>query len=51
MASDSRYVFPQLGRLDAPIGVSTLNVAFERTKITVTPHGLRATARSPVLYT
>jgi integrase len=43
-SSGSRYVFPNLGRLDKPMGASTLNVAFERMKVTVTPHGLRATA-------
>jgi integrase len=44
LACGSRYVFPQLGRLDAPMGASTLNVAFRRMKVDVTPHGLRATA-------
>jgi integrase len=44
MASGSRYVFPNLGRLDKPMGASSLNVAFERMKLAVTPHGLRATA-------
>ena len=44
LACGSRYVFPSTGRLDGPMGASTLNVAFERMKLTVTPHGLRATA-------
>jgi integrase len=44
MASGSRYVFPNLGRLDRPMGASTINVAFDRMKLKVTPHGLRATA-------
>jgi integrase len=44
LASGSRYVFPNLGRLDKPMGASSLNVAFERMKLAVTPHGLRATA-------
>jgi len=44
MASGSPYVFPNLGRLDKPMGASSLNVAFERMKLTVTPHGLRSTA-------
>jgi len=44
LASDSRYVFPSLGRLDAPMSASTLNVAFERMDLDVSPHGLRATA-------
>jgi len=44
MASGSRYVFPNLGRLDKPMGASSLNVAFERMKLAVTPHGLRSTA-------
>jgi len=44
LASGSRYVLPSLGRLDAPMSASTLNVAFDRMKLDVTPHGLRATA-------
>jgi integrase len=44
LACGSRYVFPSTGRLDSPMGASTLNVAFERMKASVTPHGLRSTA-------
>ncbi len=44
LASGSRYVFPSLGRLDQPMSASTLNVAFDRMKLSTTPHALRATA-------
>jgi integrase len=44
VAAGSPYVFPSLGDLHRPMSASTLNVAFERMKLDVTPHGLRATA-------
>jgi len=46
VSGKSRYLFPHLSRLDAPMGASTLNCAFERIGYggRFTPHGLRATA-------
>jgi len=40
----SEFVFPNLGRLDKPMSKSTLNVMFNRLKLDVTPHAVRATA-------
>jgi integrase len=40
----SEFVFPNLGRLDKPMSKSTLNVMFDRLKLDVTPHAVRATA-------
>jgi integrase len=39
----SAYVFPHLGRLDAPMAASTLNNMFERCGFEVSPHAMRAT--------
>jgi integrase len=44
MACGSRYVFPNLGNQLKPMSPATLNVMFDRLKLSVTPHGLRATA-------
>jgi integrase len=44
MACGSRYVFPNFGNPRKPMSPATLNVAFERLKISVSPHSLRATA-------
>jgi integrase len=37
-------VFPNIGDLRKPMSPATLNVAFDRLKLLVSPHGLRATA-------
>jgi integrase len=39
----SAFMFPNLGRLDKPMSKSTLNVMFDRLKLDVTPHAVRAT--------
>lgn len=39
----SRYVFPNLGRLDKPMSKSTLNVMWERCALTTPPHAMRGT--------
>jgi integrase len=44
MACGSRYVFPNFGNPRKPMSPATLNGAFERLKLSTTPHGLRATA-------
>jgi integrase len=44
MACGSKYVFPNHGDLRKPMSPSTLNVMFERLKLDVSPHSLRATA-------
>jgi integrase len=44
VACGSRYVFPNIGDLRKPMSPATLNVAFDRLKLLVSPHGLRATA-------
>jgi integrase len=44
MACGSRYVFPNFGDLRKPMSATTLNAAFHRLKLTVSPHSLRATA-------
>jgi integrase len=44
LSCGSEYVFPHLGDLRKSMGASTLNVAFERLELTVSPHALRATA-------
>jgi len=46
VACGSRYVLPNYGSLDKPMGANTFNVAFERMGYggRFTPHGLRATA-------
>ncbi len=45
-ACGSRYVLPNYGSLDKPMGANTFNVAFERMGYggRFTPHGLRVTA-------
>jgi integrase len=40
----SEFVFPNIGRLDKPMSSSTLNFMFDRLKLDVTPHAMRATA-------
>jgi integrase len=37
-------MFPHLGSLDKPMSKSTLNAMFDRLKLDVTPHAIRATA-------
>lgn len=44
IACGSRFVFPNVGDPRKPMSPTTLNVAFDRLKLTVSPHGLRATA-------
>jgi integrase len=44
MACGSRYVFPNFGDLRKPMSPATLNAAFHRLKLTISPHSLRATA-------
>lgn len=44
MARGSRYVFPNFGNQRKCMSPTTLNVMFDRLKLSVTPHGLRATA-------
>jgi len=44
LSCGSRYVLPNIGRLDKPMSASTLNAALHRMKTDVTPHGMRATA-------
>lgn len=44
MACGSRYVFPNFGNHRKPMSAATLNVMFDRLKLTVSPHSLRATA-------
>jgi len=44
MACGSRYVFPHFGNPRKPMSAATLNFAFERLGLTVSPHSLRATA-------
>lgn len=44
MACGSRYVFPNFGNPRKPMSPATLNAAFERLGLEVSPHGLRATA-------
>lgn len=44
MACGSKYVFPNLGDLRKPMSPATLNVMFDRLKLSVSPHSLRATA-------
>jgi integrase len=39
----SRFVFPHLGRLDAPMSATALNNMFWRCGFDVTPHAMRAT--------
>jgi integrase len=44
IACGSRYVFPHFGNPRKPMSAATLNFAFERLGLTVSPHSLRATA-------
>ena len=44
IAFGSRYVFPHFGDPRKPMNQTTLNVAFDRLGLTVSPHSLRATA-------
>jgi integrase len=44
IACGSRYVFPHFGDPRKPMNPTTLNVAFDRLGLTVSPHSLRATA-------
>jgi integrase len=44
IACGSKYVFPNFSNPRKPMSSVTLNVAFDRLKLAVTPHGLRATA-------
>lgn len=44
MACGSRYVFPNFGNQRKPMSPATLNVMFDRLKLSVSPHSLRATA-------
>lgn len=44
MACGSRYVFPNFGNPRKPMSTSTLNGMFDRLKLDVSPHSLRATA-------
>jgi integrase len=44
IACGSRFIFPHIGNPRKPMSAATLNVAFDRLKLTVSPHGLRATA-------
>jgi integrase len=44
MACGSRYVFPNFGNPRKPMSAATLNVAFDRLNLTISPHSLRATA-------
>lgn len=44
MACGSRYVFPNFGNPRKPMSSSTLNAAFDRLKLQISPHALRATA-------
>lgn len=44
MACGSRYVFPNIGDPHKPMSPTTLNVAFDRLKLSFSPHGLRSTA-------
>jgi integrase len=44
MACGSEYVFPNFGNQRKPMSAATLNRMFDRLKLDVSPHGLRATA-------
>jgi integrase len=44
IACGSRYVFPNFGNQRKPMNESTLNSAFTKLNLAITPHGLRATA-------
>jgi integrase len=44
LSCGSEYMFPHLGSLDKPMSKSTLNAMFDRLKLDVTPHAIRATA-------
>lgn len=44
MACGSRYVFPNFGNPRKPMSPATLNGMFDRLKLTISPHSLRATA-------
>jgi integrase len=44
IACGSMYVFPNFGNPRKPINAATLNGAFDRLKLSVSPHSLRATA-------
>jgi integrase len=44
MACGSKYVFPNFGSPRKAMSPATLNVMFDRLKLEVSPHGLRATA-------
>jgi integrase len=44
IAFNSKLVFPNVSDPRRPMSAATLNVAFERLKLTISPHGLRATA-------
>jgi integrase len=44
MACGSRYVFPNFGNPRKPMSPATINLMFDRLKLDVSPHSLRATA-------
>ena len=44
MSCGSKYVFPNFGNLRKPMSPATLNLMFDRLKLSVSPHSLRATA-------
>ena len=44
MSCGSQYVFPNFGNQRKPMSTSTLNAMFDRLKLDVSPHSLRATA-------
>jgi integrase len=44
IACGSKYVFPNVGNPRKPMNAATLNGAFDRLNLSISPHSLRATA-------